>query len=120
MPPKFNRGLDEQVLEGGAGGMGGAGGRYTSSGKKAFDPDKDAMNTLKTGLGIPFLTVGAGAGIKKINDQQNAYDEVRKKDAEKEAEAKTSKKDKDVEGKKKGGSVKGWGIARGARKAKMY
>lgn len=27
---------------------------------------------------------------------------------------------KEVEGKKKGGSVKGWGIARGARKAKNY
>lgn len=119
MPPKFNRGLDEQMLEGGGAGAGMTG-RYTSSGKKPFDATKDASDTLVKGLGIPLLTAGAGAGIKKLSDQQNAYDEVRKKDAEKEAEDKTSKKDKEVEGKKKGGSVKGWGIARGARKAKYY
>jgi hypothetical protein len=78
------RGLDMQELEGGiGGGMGGAGGRYTPSGKKSFDATKDASDTLVKGLGIPLMAAGAGAGIKKLNDQQNEYDKARNSTVEK-------------------------------------
>jgi hypothetical protein len=122
MAKKFNRGLDEQTLEGGAGGMGGAGGRYTSSGKKSFDPDADAMGTLAKAFGIPLAVSGTGIAVDRLSKNKTPYDDLPKKDVEKTKEE-TSKK---VESKKKGGTIRSAssradGIAvKGKTRGKMY
>jgi hypothetical protein len=115
MPPKFNRGLDEQMLEGGVGGMGGAAAPYKASGKKAFDPNADAMGTIAKAFGIPMAVSGVGIAADRLSKNKTPYDDLPKKDVEKTKESDSKK----VEGKKAGGSVKGWGMARGARKAKV-
>jgi hypothetical protein len=97
MPPKFNRGLDEQMLEGGAGSMGGAGGAYKASGKKSFDPDADAKGFLAKTFGIPLAVSGAGIAADRLSKNKTPYDELPKKEAD-------AKKEK-AEGKKAGGSV---------------
>ena len=124
MPPKFNRGLDEQTLEGGIGGMGGAGGAYKASGKKSFDPDKDAMNTIAAAFGAPLAAASvAGLATKKSVDPDDMRKSLKYEKEKREAAAEIKRETrgmKEGEGKKAGGTVKGWGKARGARKAKMY
>jgi hypothetical protein len=63
-----------------------------------------------TGAGGPKTAeqagpVGGGAIAEPMGDERAKWEEEQKQKQQ---------------GYKKGGSVKGWGIARGARKAKMY
>lgn len=103
MPQKFNRGLDEPMLEGGVGGMGGAGGRYKASGKKSFDATQDAANTLSTVFGVPL----AAAAIAELSTKKNADPEDMRKSLQyeknkREAEAEMKR---ETRGMAKGGKV---------------
>lgn len=65
------------------------------------------------GIGGPKVAqqagpVGGGAIAEPIGDERTQWQEE------------NEKAQKQSQGYKKGGSVKGWGMARGARKAKMY
>lgn len=103
MPQKFNRGLDEPMLEGGVGGMGGAGGRYKASGKKAFDPDADAMNTIATVFGVPIAAAGvADLFNKKNTDPEDMRKALQYEKNKREAEAEMKR---ETRGMAKGGKV---------------
>jgi hypothetical protein len=104
MPPKFNRGLDEQTLEGGIGGMGGAATPYKASGKKAFDPDKDAMNTIAAAFGAPMAAAGiAGLATKKSVDPDDMRKSLKYEKEKREANAEMKRETRGIEGKKAGG-----------------
>jgi hypothetical protein len=86
-------------------------------------------------MGFKPMAFGLLAGDKPADVLKNAIgetsvvgklymdDEERRKKEEAQqaaANAAQAKSSEAPQGMKKGGSVKGWGIARGARKAKMY
>jgi hypothetical protein len=112
-----------QELEGGKGfgGMGGGGGgatRYKISEKPFRDPVKAEQEKLIAGFlgaGAP-VAAGLGYAMSEEAPKRRAAAE-RKEKADREAEAELKRESR---GMKKGGAVKGWGKARGARAAKVY
>lgn len=81
-------------------------------------------------MGFKPLAFGLLAGDSPKEALQNALgssvagklymDDKKKREAEDAAKAEAGTQPVAGEGMKKGGKVKGWGIARGARKAKNY
>ena len=81
-------------------------------------------------MGFKPLAFGLLAGDSPKEALQNAIgssvagklymDEQKKREAEDAAKTEAGTEAKAGEGMKKGGKVRGWGMARGARKAKTY
>jgi hypothetical protein len=121
-----------QELEGGkgfggmgGGGGGGGGGRRLTMDERVAENAKNAGDMKKNLAGLAGYMAGpvvggAGAvvGGKVLGDIKAAQREnERKEKADREAEAELKRESR---GMKKGGAVKGWGKARGARAAKVY
>jgi hypothetical protein len=96
------------------------------SAKAASDEAKNRAfdRTAVRAAGVAAVSEGTKAALNKANEKSAKKDE----DSFKEVERSLREADADIESSKygkgdklkKGGSVKGWGISRGARKAKMY
>jgi len=151
MATKFNRGIDEQQLEGGGAGAGIGGTKWSSmpslrsnatalgdikkmtsdtshlkgGAKSAADEAKGraAKRTAVRAAGAEAIYEGTKAAAdsesKKANKDEDSFKEVERALRAADEEIESSKYGKGDK-MKKGGSVKGWGKARGARKAKMY
>lgn len=86
--------------------------------------DRAANRTAVRAAGAVAVNEGTKAALDKASEKSAKKDE----DSFKEVERSLREADADIESSKygkgdkmkKGGSVKGWGISRGARKAKMY
>jgi hypothetical protein len=70
--------------------------------------NKDAVDMYTTGQDMGWSEEGQAAKAKAINRKLDKASEL------------ADQYKREARGMKKGGSVKGWGMARGARKAKMY
>ncbi len=94
---------------------------------------RDASDEAKTRAATRVATRAAGAaaiseGTKAALDKANEKSAQKDEDSFKEVERSLRGADEEIESSKygkgdkmkKGGSVKGWGAARGARKAKVY
>jgi hypothetical protein len=97
---------------------GGAKGASDEAKNRAFD------RTAIRAAGVAAANEGVKAALDKVNEKSAKKDE----DSFKEVERSLREADADIESSKygkgdkmkKGGSVKGWGQARGARKARTY
>lgn len=147
MPSSKNRGLDEQPLEGGGGGGGYSSIRNTKwSSMPSLKSNSSTLGDIKKMMSesehlkggakraveeartramkrTAVRAAGAGAAYEGMNraagakdsDDSNDTPTVKRTIREETPEAGEATNDM-----KKGGSIKGWGKARGARKAKMY
>ena len=92
---------------------------YVRSGKKSFDTETEFVPK-----GVD-LERGMGRGSRVAYESQKAEQDAgvtpaKVRNLAKSFDIPVDRKDEAGNPYKKGGSVKGWGIARGARKAKMY
>jgi hypothetical protein len=92
---------------------------YVTSGKKSFDTETEFVPK-----GVD-LERGMGRGSRVAYESQKAEQDAgvtpaKVRNLAKAFDVPVDRKDEAGTPYKKGGSVKGWGMARGARKAKMY